>query len=61
MSASREYASRAAAALAGLLRPGTDIADVTAILEKALDGGPKGQGDDAEIPADERAARLLSA
>lgn len=61
MTASKEYASRSAAALAGLLRPGTDIADVTAILEKALDGGPKGQGDDAEIPADERAARLLSA
>jgi len=61
MTASKEYASRAAGALAGLLRPGTDIADVTAIIEKALDGVPVGQGADAETAADERAARLLSA
>jgi len=61
MTASKEYARRAAAALAGLLRPGADSADVAAIIERALDGVPVGQGADAEAAADERAARLLSA
>lgn len=54
MTASKDYAGRAAAALADLLRPGADLAAVAAIIEQAMDRA-------SESPVDERAARLLSA
>lgn len=54
---SKETAARTAAALQSLLRPGTDLAEATAAIEKALSE----TGDSASAETSARAARLLSA
>ncbi|WP_108681283.1 PAS domain-containing protein [Methyloceanibacter sp. wino2] len=53
----KKSAARAAAALESLLIPGTDPAEVTAAIEKAL----RESGDGASADASARTARLLSA
>jgi len=54
MTASKDHAGRATAALADLLRPGADLGAVAGIIQQAMDAASK-------TVAEEHAARLLSA
>ncbi|ODS01522.1 hypothetical protein AUC69_06660 [Methyloceanibacter superfactus] len=61
MTASKQHAQRAAAALAKLLRPDVDAGEVTAILQNMLDLAARERDKSAKAKAREQAARLLAA
>jgi hypothetical protein len=61
MDISKEYAARATASLAKLLRPDADPAEVAAVIERTLDEAAGARGKRAEASAQARTAQLLSA
>jgi PAS domain S-box-containing protein len=61
MTASKQHAERAAAALAKLLRADADAGEVTAVLQEMLDLAARERDRSAKAKAREQAARLLAA